>query len=95
MRVYFWQFIAAAKKKAALDSCERGRIRERDHDICFSDLVSQPQVSASSSFLRSSARDDGSMTGGSVSAGAADDEEPWERRDGGVSMTQMHDSHLL
>ena len=43
MRVYFWQFIAAAEKKAALDSCERGRIRERDHDICFSDLVSQPQ----------------------------------------------------
>ena len=43
MRVYFWQFIAVAEKKAALGSCERGRIRERYHDICFSDLVSQPQ----------------------------------------------------
>ena len=45
--------------------------------------------------MRSSDRDDGSVTGGSVSIGAADDEEPKGRRDVGVSMTRMHDSHLL
>ena len=51
-------------------------------------------VSASNSVTRSSDRDDGSVTGGSVSLGVADDAEPEGRRNEGVSMTRKHDSHF-